>query len=292
VSDYHVHLHEHGPYSGVGPAPGEYPPGHIKAYVDAAAARGVFEIGFTEHLYRCVESEEVLGHFWQGAGDSWLAGQTESFVTEDRTLSLTRYIDAVLEAKHRGLPVLLGLEVDFFPDTIDRVMALLDPYPWDFLIGSVHWVGPWSIDHGDAAAEFDFRGVERSWVDYFELEIALAESGAVDVLAHADVVKKFGYRLHAEPLELYRQTAEAAAFNGMAVELNSNGLNTPAAEIYPSAAFLAEFRAAGVPITFGSDAHRPEDAGRGRIESEALARSVGYETRARYEQRRRTTVDI
>ena len=292
MSDYHVHLHDHGPYTGEGPAPGEYPDGHIEAYVEAAAARGVEEIGFTEHLYRCVESEEVLGHFWDGAASAWLADQTASFVTADRTLSLTKYIDAVLEAKRRGLPVLLGLEVDFFPQTIDSVMALLAPYPWDFLIGSVHWVGAWSIDHRDAAAEFDLRGVEQAWIDYFDLEIELAESGAVDVLAHADVVKKFGYRLHAEPLELYRQTAEAAAFNGMAVEINSNGLNTPAAEIYPSAAFLTEFRTAGVPITFGSDAHRPEDAGRGRAESEALARSIGYTTRARFDQRKRKTVDI
>lgn len=260
--------------------------------MEAAAARGVEEIGFTEHLYRCVESEDVLGHFWERESGTWLADQTANFVTEDRTLSLTTYIDAVLAAKERGLPVLLGLEVDFFPETIDRVMTLLDPYPWDFLIGAVHWVGAWSVDHRDAAAEFQLRGLEQSWIDYFEVEIALAESGAVDVLAHVDLIKKFGHRLGAEPLELYRRTAEAAAFNAMAVEINSNGLNFPAAEIYPSPTFLAEFRAAGVPVTFGSDAHQPEDAGWGKLESEALARSIGYTTRAQFSQRKRTTVDF
>ena len=41
-----------------------YPDGWIERYVEAAAERGVDEIGFTEHLYRCVESEPIFGRWW------------------------------------------------------------------------------------------------------------------------------------------------------------------------------------------------------------------------------------
>ncbi|MDH3731421.1 MAG: histidinol-phosphatase HisJ family protein [Acidimicrobiia bacterium] len=292
MSDYHVHLHEHGPYRGVGVAPGEYPDGHIEAYVETALSQGVEEVGFTEHLYRCVESEPVLGEFWQDPPVAWVGEQTRDFVLEDRTLSLDGYVDAVLGSKGAGLPVLLGLEVDFFPETIDAVLDLLAPYPWDFLIGSVHWIGAWSVDHSRAVAEFERRGVDQAYRDYFELETALAGSGTVDVLAHVDVVKKFGHRPSQEPIDSYRAVAAAAASSGTAVELNSNGLNVPVAEIYPAPAFLAEFFAAGVPITLGSDAHKPDEVGRGRAASIELARGVGYSERVRFAERKARPIDL
>ena len=129
MGDYHVHLHEHGPYTGHGPEPETYPPGLIESYVEAAAAAGVEEIAFTEHLYRCVEAAPVLGRFWEGDPRSDLAEMTAAFVAEDRWLSLEAYVAAVLEARDAGLPVLLGLEVDFFPETIEAVLDFLEPYP-------------------------------------------------------------------------------------------------------------------------------------------------------------------
>jgi histidinol-phosphatase (PHP family) len=64
LSDYHLHLHPHDPTPG-SPPPGVYPKGWIERYVEAAAARGVTEIGITEHFYRCVESVPVLGRWWE-----------------------------------------------------------------------------------------------------------------------------------------------------------------------------------------------------------------------------------
>lgn len=285
MGDYHLHLHPHGPYEGVGPPPGEYPDGLIESYVETAAARGVTELGFTEHLFRCVESESALGAFWENEPQADLAEQAEAFVTEERVLSLERYVSAVTGAKDRGLPVKLGLEVDFFPETIDAVTELLAPYPWDFLIGSVHWIGGWSVDHGDVAYEFERRGVEQAWRDYFDVALAMAESGAVDVLAHIDVVKKFGHRPAAEPTDEYAAVARAAAGSGTAVEINANGLNVPVGELYPSPAFLKEFSAAGVPITLASDAHFPADAAQHHAEVVALARGAGYSDQLHFTER-------
>lgn len=271
---------------------GQYPPGHIDAFVASAAARGWSEVGFTEHLYRCVESIGVLGRFWEGDPARAAAEQTASWVPSDQALSLERYVEAVTSARDRGLPVLLGLEVDFFPNTIGAVLELIDPYPWDVLIGSVHWVGAWSVDHPDGAAEFDRRGVRTAYEDYFELETSLAASGAVDVLAHADVVKKFGHRPLDVPADLYAPVVAAAAASGTAVEVSTGGLHEPAAELYPAEPFLAMFHDAGVPITLASDAHHPDQCARDFDVAVAAARGAGYTERLRFRKRVAETVPL
>lgn len=284
MSDYHLHLHPHQPTE-AGPLPGEYPPGHIEAYVEAAAQRGVFELGFTEHLYRCVEARDVLGRFWEHETDPRLAAHTSAFVAEDRNLSLEGYVNAVVRAKEFGLPVLLGLEVDFFPESIAAVIGLLEPYPWDYLIGSVHWVGGWAVDSSSATFAWDDRGIERGYDEYFALETELAASGAVDVLAHVDVLKKYGYRLPEEPLHHYEAVIAAAALSGTAVEVSSQGLRYPAAEVYPSPVFLKMFHQAGIPITLASDAHFPHEAAWGHEAVVTAARQAGYTERLKFRDR-------
>ena len=293
MSDYHLHLHPHfGDDHYETPPPGIYPPGLIEAYVERAAVRGVTELGFTEHLYRCVEANEILGPFWEWDWRSDLSAQAKQMVADDRTLSIEAYVGAVQAAKEGGLPVKLGLEVDFFPGTIDAVLEFLRPYPFDYLIGSVHWVGAWGIDSGEVTYEFERRGVDRSWEDYFALVTELAERGAVDVLAHVDVCKKFGYRPETEPIHLYERVVAAAARSGTSVEVSSQGLRRPVGEMYPSPTFLKMFHGAGVKVTLASDAHHPEDAGHAHDEVVQAARAAGYSRHLRFESRRSFEVPL
>jgi histidinol-phosphatase (PHP family) len=295
MSDYHLHLHPHGdPAKGdsSGPPVGEYPPGLIESYVEKAGSRGVTELGFTEHLYRCEEGAAVLGEFWAAEPDAELAEQARDMVAIDAGLSLADYVKQVLAAKERGLPVKLGLEVDFFPDTIDAVMELLAGYPFDFLIGSVHWVGGWSIDASDVMHEFERRGIDRAWEDYFDLVADLARRGVVDVLAHVDVCKKFGYRPESEPIHLYERVVRAAVASGTAVEVSSQGLRKPAREVYPSPTFLQMFHNAGVKITLASDGHRADEAAWGHREVVAAAAAAGYSSHLHFDRRRSSEVPL
>lgn len=285
MGDYHVHLHPHGPYDGEGPAPGQYPKDHIDAYVETALTNGAEEIAFTEHLYRCVESRGVLGSWWENDPNRALARATEAYVKSERVLSLERYVQAVVDAKDRGLPVLLGLEVDFFPETAEAVAEFLGRYPFDILIASTHWLGAWGVDLPSQRDEFDVRGTEQAYEAYFRVESQLAASGLFDVLAHADVVKKQGVRLAVPPLDLYEDLAIAAARGGTAVEVSTAGLHQPIGEMYPAPELLDRFFNHGVPITLASDAHRPEHCGRDRDRAIALARSVGYTERIAFKGR-------
>jgi histidinol-phosphatase (PHP family) len=288
MSDYHLHLYPHAPRTG-GPAPDEDPVDFIERYVVAAAARGIEELGFTEHLFRCVESSDVLGPFWEQASDRHIREQTKHAIHADRTLSLDDYVATIVRAKKRGLPVLLGLEVDFAPDSYADVLKLLDNYEFDFLIGSVHWIDGWMFDRSAAIPEIHARGARSLFEEYFAVKTQLAEAGGVDVLAHADRCKNMGILPDEEPFDLYETLATVTAASDLAVEVSSGGLRQPVAEINPAPPLLRLFRDAGVPITLASDAHYPHDAGFGHSEVVAAARAAGYTDHLRYEKRRRFT---
>lgn len=282
MSDYHLHLYPHRQHPSDA-IPEGFPLWRIERYWEQATARGVPELGFTEHLYRFRESEKALGRFWEadrlgGAPLRDLADFTAGMVELDRVFRIEEYVESVLAAKQQGLPVLLGLEVDFIPGTEEAVAELLSPYPWDFLLGAVHWVGGWAIDTSECAGEFERRGIEESWRQYFALVVEMIRSGIADVVAHVDLCKKYGYRPAREPLDLYQAVVDEAVARDVAVEVSSQGLRNPAREVYPSAVFLQMFRQRDVSITLASDGHRPHEVAWGREEVVAAARAAGYGT--------------
>jgi histidinol-phosphatase (PHP family) len=143
---------------------------------------------------------------------------------------------------------------------MDEVAGLLAGYPFDVLLGSVHWVGGWRFDDIDdpaSMAEWSVRQVDACWAAYTEALEELAASGACDVLAHPDLIKAAGYVPDA-PAEWWDRIAEAAAVSGMAAEVSSAGWRKPVGEQYPALGLLERFVARGVPLTTASDAHRLE----------------------------------
>ncbi len=291
MSDYHLHLFPHDPTPG-SPEPGVYPEGWIERYVEAAGARGVEEIGITEHFYRCVESVPVLGRWWESDPSPVLRVEMDAIMNAELNLSLDRYVEAVVGAKARGLPVKLGLEVDFEPGKEQQTIDLLAGYPFDFLIGSVHWLGAWDYVRQGAPAEFARRGVDESWLEYFELETQLAVSGMVDVLAHADAIKSLGFRPTDGLADLYAPVVEAASASGTAIEVSSAGLRRKSVEVFPAPELLKMAFEGGLPITLASDAHVPELAGWGQSEVVAAARAAGYSEFLRFERRRRIATPL
>jgi histidinol-phosphatase (PHP family) len=238
----------------------------VEPFVAAAGEAGVEEIGFTEHVY-----------YFRQTRSLW----SVPYQTERCVYDIEAYVDAVVRARGRGLPVRLGLEVDYVPGREDETRAILDPYPWDYLLGSVHFVDGLGVD-GEPRL-LDAVGVEEAWRRYFEALTAAAQSGLFDSLSHPDLVKIFGER--AESFD-YAPVAEAIAGAGVAVEVSTAGLHKPVGELYPHPSFLAACRECSVPITLGSDAHSPDLVGRDFDRVRELLRSAGYETLTVFERRR------
>lgn len=266
--DCHVHLQPHG----------EKPPmtiARIEEYARAAETRGVEKICITEHLFRFEEAYASLHGWWDADPDARLAGMVRQYWQDHVSGSVADYVRVVEEAKSRGLPVLLGLEMDWLPGKGEALRAFLAPYDWDIVLGSVHYVGAFGIDDHLFMFEWENRDVAAVWSEYGALMREAGESGLVDVLTHPDVVKKFGHR-PADETPLHSAIVAGAAATGTAIELNTNGLRNPVKEIFPDVPLLERARAAGLSITLASDAHKPELVGHGFEAAAAWARRAGY----------------
>ncbi len=257
IVDYHMHLRD-------GDGRLDHTVDAVERFVEVAAERGVDEVGFTEHVYYFAPTRRL-----------W----TVPYQAERCVHDLDAYVGAVLDAKRQGLPVKLGLEVDYVRGREAETLDILAPYPWDFLLGSVHFVDGAGVD--GAPRLIDELGVEAAWRRYFEELAAAARSGLFDVLAHPDLVKIWGER-PAEP----DYAPVLGALDGVCLEISSAGLRKPVGELYPAPPLLREARSRGVGVTFASDAHEPSLVGRNFDRVLALARDAGYETVTVFEGRR------
>jgi len=286
--DYHLHLWEHRP------GPVEATLEQVAAYCERATEAGVQEVALTEHLSRFRQADRVLKGWWEDDPSPALADAMRRAWDDEVGADLDEYVEVALAAKAEGLPVVLGMEVDHYAGRMDVVGELLAGYPFDVLLGSVHWIGSWGLDNGFdpvMVAEWDHRSIESVWDAYTEALEELAASGACDVLAHPDLCKIMGHR-PAVPDEWHDRMAEAAARCGLAAEVSSAGLRKPVGEAYPAPALLARFAAAGVPFTTASDAHRLDQVAECRDELRDLLATVGCTTLQAYRGRTPRTVAL
>jgi histidinol-phosphatase (PHP family) len=232
-----------------------------------ALEAGVAELGFSDH------SPMPRDDF-----DDWRMRDSE----------LSVYVERVREAQRKfpQLPIKLGLEVDYLPEQEDWVRDLAKRYPWDYFIGSVHYLADsWAIDNPQQLSRWKNRDAFEVWTAYFERLTMAAESKLFDIIGHADLCKKFSFYPEQDCTALFLRFLNAARRSGVAIELNTAGLRKECCEIYPSPAILKLAFEAGVPITFGSDAHAPGEVGLNLTDAVDLARRVGYTQCLRFTKR-------
>jgi histidinol-phosphatase (PHP family) len=280
--DSHVHLQPHG----------EAPPmtrDRIERYLEVARANNVDRIAITEHLFRFREAFDLLAGWWHAdAANPALAGVTEAYWRDHVSGTVADYVRLIEDAKSAGLPVLLGLELDWLPGRAGELRRFLAPYDWDIVLGSVHWIGAWGFDHLSdplVAHEWERRDTDAVFADYATLLRDLAASGLCDTLAHPDLPKLFGHR-PTSFTPLHEAIVQAAQGAGCAIELNTNGYRKAVAEAYPALPVLERARGAGLSITLGSDAHEPERVGQRFNDAAALAGRAGYREFVSYVARR------
>jgi histidinol-phosphatase (PHP family) len=263
LPDYHVHTFRCGHAGGAS-----------RDFVHRALERGLCEIGFTDHIPLYFVTPE--------ARDPRLAmgeDQFEGYLEEV----------AALAGEFRGeIPVRLGLEADYAEGHERQLEAWLARAPWDLVLGSVHWVaGDWIDAPESAHRRFEREGAEALYGEYYRLLAKAARTGLFDVLTHFDLPKKHGHRPARALEEAEDEAIAAARASGCAVEISSAGLRKPVGEAYPEERLLRRLVAAGVPVTFSSDAHAPAEVGWGYDRTLALARACGVTEFVTLEKRRK-----
>jgi histidinol-phosphatase (PHP family) len=287
--DYHVHLWPHAMVADEAELAAE----RISGYLERAAGNGVREIALTEHFFRFRKAREVVEGWWDDFDEPQgrhLRAAAEAYFDHHATADLDHYVETATALKSAGMPVVVGLEVDYYAGRMGEVARLLAGYPFDVLLGSVHWIDNWMFDVLDQAVaqqEWDHRSLEETWRAYGEAIEELAGSGACDVLAHPDVVKLTGRLPDRGVVEdCEARIAEAAGASGMAAEVSSAGLRRPCQEVYPSRGLLERFLERGVAITFASDSHGSTRVGERSSELRRFAAEAGYSQAARFSERR------
>jgi histidinol-phosphatase (PHP family) len=246
LTDYHVHLRPDEDGTG---AERYFTAANADRYREAASERGIAELGVAEHIHRFVQSLEIWEHPWYR---HWARDDVDE------------YCDFV-----HGAGLRLGVEADYLPGHEDRVGSFLDGRPWDYVVGSVHFLRDEALDlHGEP--DWEAWDVWRSgdpdkvWARYFETLGEAARTGMFDILAHPDLVKVWGSgvpRPDGDPRRFYERAMDGIAASDVAIEVSTAGLRKPVREIYPAADFLEMCLDAGRPVALSSDAHLPEQVG-------------------------------
>ena len=257
LTDYHMHLEN-----------GDFSRDWAFQFWETAQKRGVAEIGFSEHVYRFKEAVQIVDNSW-----------ARERCTED----LEEYVQLILDLKAEGLPVKLGLEVDYFPGKEGIIEKIVKSYPFDYVLGSVHWLGDWGFDIPEFATEWNRRDLWQVYAQYFALIEQAATSGLFHSLSHPDVIKVFGHAPAESLTDLYRQTLQAVvAVEGLCIEVSTAGLRKPVGRMYPEPELLRLANAQGVPVTLASDAHYPEDVGKDYQQAVRLLQEAGYQSITRF----------
>jgi histidinol-phosphatase (PHP family) len=269
LTDYHVHLRP----DDVAETPAErYLTAENAAnYRTVAEERGIAELGVAEHVYRFTQALDVWQHeLWRDSARDDLDAYC-AFVREETDLKL-------------------GIEADFVPGRADRMAELLAGRDWDYVVGSIHFVGDFALDYDRYDIWSAGRSPDRVWSTYFEWLGEAAATGLFDILAHPDLVKHWGRERPWPERDLrsfYERAMDGLAASGIAVEVSTAGLRKPVGELYPSRAFLEMALDAGCPVALSSDAHRPDELGRDFERALELLDDLGVRELAVFERRER-----
>ncbi len=254
--DYHVHT----PLC-------HHAAGSMEACIRQAVSCGLSEICFLDHL--TLRPEEDV----------------KSMQEEEVPLYFNA-VKALKEAWAGKIAVRAGLEVDFNPHFLAPARKILDTYDFDVVAASVHILNDLDIVSHSLAHVHASMDPDDLYARYLDTVYRMCEKGFFDMICHLDLIKKFGKRAKRDFTAELDGLLSLIREKGYVVEVNTSGLDHPIGEIYPSQSLLQACRKKGIPVTLGSDAHRPEAVGGHRAEGLAAVQEAGYRSLTGFIQRK------
>jgi histidinol-phosphatase (PHP family) len=184
--------------------------------------------------------------------------------------------------------VRLGLESDYVLGMEAWLEKIHHKAEFNYVLGSVH--APLK-DYKDRFFNGDIVAFQRTYFDHLAMS---AETGLFDTLAHPDLVKTV-HPSQWKPerlLDHIRGCLDRIAATGVAMELNTSGLNKAFPEMNPGRAILEEMYQRNIPVVVGADAHKPERVGANFKEALDLLQEVGYTHVSTFLNRERHEIEI
>lgn len=221
--------------------------GSIKDYVEEAIKQGLDIIGISDHSPFFNRNEDHPHPNTSMAKNEFKA-----------------YVDEVLQIKkeyEKEIEVLLGIESDFFLDKMENYQKQFSQYPFDYIIGSVHFVDGVKIFRTDQWKETTYKQKVNIKERYYKLIQASAKSGHFQILGHIDAMKGFYPEFSLIKTDVVADTLKIIAQNNITIEINTSGKTKDCGGWYPADDILEMALHYGVDVTFGSDAHVPNRVG-------------------------------
>lgn len=275
--DYHLH-----PGVCIDAAPHD-----LQSYCRRAVDLNLREICFTPHL----EVDPVRRHL-----DGFVRLDNNIHPMSDQVW-LDRYFEELNicrgEFQHQGLGIKAGLEVGYVPGQEDRIATVLDSYPFDYVLGSVHCLNHVAISNShESRVYYPGRNWQQVGKDYYEVLLHSVNCKLFDCIGHIDLYRRYGEQyLAADWGEIHRKYAgpvfKAMVNQGVGLEINTSSLRRGQREFHPNLSMFKAALEAGIStITVGSDAHCLEELGHGIEEAINLLLQHGLEP-ARFTKRQR-----
>ncbi|MBW5447357.1 histidinol-phosphatase HisJ family protein [Cohnella sp. CFH 77786] len=254
--------------------------GNIEAYIRAAMDAGLTAIGISDHSPYFAKAED---HPHPG-----IAMAKSEF---------SRYVEEVLRLKEKyggRIEVLLGVESDFFRDEIDEYRAAYEPYPFDYIIGSVHQTRGISIFNRNRWKKLSESEKVEDKKEYYRLIRESANAGLFQILGHIDAMKGY-YPAFSDILGAEAEidaVFQAVVDNDIALEINTSGKTKDVGGWYPSDEMLERALHYGADVTFGSDAHVPHRVGDEWELVRKRLKEIGFTRWVYYRQKRKVIVPL
>ena len=157
---------------------------------------------------------------------------------------------------------------------------------------SIHFLGMWGIDNEKYVDEFKKRDINKVYKEYFNTVKEAAETKIFDVIAHFDVIKKFGYKPENGYIDIAVDALETIKKNDICLEINTSGLRKEAKEIYPNDEIIFKACELDIPVTLGSDSHNPSEVGWHFNETIEKLRKIGFKKLCRFSKRERSFLPL
>lgn len=269
----------------------------LDLYRIRAKQLGLAQVGIVDHLYRFKEFKPYFEQNMHVADDE-LGHMQQIWLDQVCTSSLDEFVTFIERQKRvweaDGLQLRLGIELDYFPGGEAVLAPLVEKYPWDHLIGSIHYVDGWGFDNPETVGRYEQADLLSMYDRLFDLVEQAIRSHLFDIIAHMDNMKVFGYRPdEAKLLPRYRRIAQLLKEHDTATEINT-GLfyRYPVKEMCPSDDFLQVLHQYGVKMTTSSDAHFPDHLGSYLDDARKKLKQVGFQEIATFEKRVRQMVPL